>query len=134
MSKKRLLVVDDEVAITRLLKLNLEQSGRYEVRELNSSLGVVPAARMFHPDLILMDVMMPNLEGGEVAALLQQDPELRKIPVVFLTAAVRKEELGGPEGKIGGRHYIAKPLNVQQVQAVIERIVGKPAPESPPPA
>jgi two-component system, OmpR family, response regulator len=124
MNKRRLLVVDDEAAITRLLKLNLEQTGLYDVRELNSSLGVVPAARMFRPDLILMDVMMPDMEGGEVAALLQQDPELRRIPVVFLTAAVRKEELGGPAGKIGGRYYIAKPLNVQQVLAVLERTLG----------
>jgi len=107
MSKKRILVVDDEPSITRLLKLNLEQTGNYEVREENLGAQALDAAREFKPDLVLLDVMMPDMDGGDVAAGLKQDPALRKTPVVFLTAAVKKEELGAPEGKIGGRMYIA---------------------------
>ena len=121
MDKKRILVVDDEVSITRLLKLNLEQTGNYTVREENSGKSVLIIARAFRPDLILMDIMMPELGGDEVADQLRQDPVLRNTPIVFLTAAVRREELGGPDGKIGGRHYIAKPLNVAEVVNVIER-------------
>jgi two-component system, OmpR family, response regulator len=125
MSKKRILIVDDEASITRLLRLNLEQTGRYEVREENAGARAYDAAREFSPDLILLDVMMPDMDGGDVAASLKEDPALRKIPVVFLTAAVKKEELGAPDGKIGGRTYIAKPLNVQGVISVIERTIGK---------
>jgi CheY-like chemotaxis protein len=125
MSKKRILVVDDEPGITRLLKLNLERTGEYEVREENASVLALAAAREFQPDLILMDVMMPGVTGGDVAASLKEDPALRKIPVVFLTAAVKKEEIGGPDAKIGGRQYIAKPLDVQGVRRVIERTIGK---------
>jgi len=125
MSKKRILIVDDEASITRLLRLNLEQTGRYEVREENLGAKVHDAAAEFRPDLILLDVMMPDMDGGDVAASLKEDPALRKIPVVFLTAAVKKEELGAPDGKIGGRTYIAKPLNVQGVISVIERTIGK---------
>src|SRR5438045_282565 len=125
MSKKRILVVDDETSITRLLKMNLELIGNYEVREENLGARAIEAAREFKPDLILLDVMMPDMAGGEVAAGLKQEPALRKTPVVFLTAAVKKEELGAPDGKIGGRIYIAKPVNVKRVISVIEKSLGK---------
>ena len=125
MEKKRILVVDDEVSITRLLKLNLERTGDYEVREENAGVMALPAAREFRPDLILLDVMMPEVSGGEVAAQLRQDPELRRVPVVFLTAAVKKEELGGPDGLIGGRRYVAKPLSAREVVALIEQTLSK---------
>lgn len=121
MSQKRILVVDDEVSITRLLKLNLERTGQYTVREENAGIMAVPAAREFKPDLILMDVMMPGMTGGDVAAQLREDPALRRIPLVFLTAAVKREEMGGGTARIAGRQYIAKPLNVQEVIAVIEK-------------
>ena len=124
MSKKRILLVDDESSITRLLKLTLERTGKYETREENFGANAVEAAQEFRPDLILLDVMMPDMDGGDVAAKLREDPSLRKTPVVFLTAAVNKEELGAPDGKIGGRTYIAKPLDIKGVIAVIERTLG----------
>ena len=126
MNKKRILVIDDEPSITRLLKLNLEQTDHYEVREENDSTRALDAAREFKPDLVISDVMMPEVGGGEVAAQLREDPTLRRVPVIFLTAAVRKEELGGPEAVIAGRLYIAKPLDVKSLLAAIERILGKP--------
>jgi CheY-like chemotaxis protein len=124
MSSKRILVVDDEVSITRLLKLNLEKTGRYVVHEENTGAGACEAARSFRPDLVITDVMMPDMGGGEVAARLREDPLLRKVPVIFLTAAVKKEELGGPDGVIGGRLYIAKPLDLKGVLAAMERTLG----------
>jgi len=126
MNKKRILVIDDEPSITRLLKLNLEQTDHYEVREENDSTRALDTAREFKPDLVISDVMMPEVGGGEVAAQLREDPALRRVPVIFLTAAVRKEELGGPEAVIAGRLYIAKPLDVKSLLAAIERILGKP--------
>jgi CheY-like chemotaxis protein len=124
MNKKRILVVDDEVSITRLLKLNLERTGRFEIREENSGEAACAAAESFQPDLILTDVMMPDMGGGEVAARLREDPVLRKIPVIFLTAAVKKEELGGSQGMIGGRLYIAKPLDFKGMLAAIDQVLG----------
>jgi CheY-like chemotaxis protein len=128
MSKMRILVVDDEPSITRLLKLNLEQTNLYEVREENNSIHALAAARQFHPDLVISDVMMPEVGGGELAAQLREDPVLRRVPVIFLTAAVRKEELGGPDAVIAGRLYIAKPLDVKSLLAAIQRIIGNPSP------
>ena len=118
---KRILIVDDETSITRLLRLNLEKTGTYVVRDENKATRAVDAAREFKPDLILLDVMMPDLDGGDVAALLQADPALKRIPIVFLTAAVKKEEVNANSGMIGGFPYIAKPLNLKGVISVIEQ-------------
>ena len=73
MSKQRILVVDDEPSITRLLKLNLEQTGRYEVRVENLGARAYEAAQEFMPDLVLLDIMMPDMDGSDVAASLKED-------------------------------------------------------------
>jgi CheY-like chemotaxis protein len=121
MVKKKILVVDDEASITRLLKLNLENTGDYLVHTENEGAKTFDAAKEFKPDLILLDVMMPDIDGGEVAASIQADPLLRSVPIIFLTAAVKKQELDAKGGMIGGFPYIAKPLDVEGVIAVIER-------------
>lgn len=121
MIKKRILIIDDETTITRLLKLNLEKTGTYAVRTENVAAKALPAALEFNPDLILLDVMMPDMDGGDVAAQIRRDSTLKETPIVFLTAAVKKEELGAPDGIIGGFTYIAKPLNVKGVMSVIEK-------------
>lgn len=121
MVKKKILVVDDETSITRLLKLNLEKDGAFTVRTENQGTKALAAAKDFKPDLILLDVMMPDIDGGDVAADIQADPILRGVPIVFLTAAVKKEEVEAKGGMVGGFPYIAKPLDVKGVTAVIER-------------
>jgi CheY-like chemotaxis protein len=125
MIPKKILVIDDETSITRLLKLNLEKTGAFVVRDENKGSRAVAAAREFKPDLILLDIMMPDLDGGDVAAQLQADPLLKSVPIVFLTAAVKKEEVNARDGVIGGFPYIAKPLNVRGVLTVIEHQLGK---------
>jgi CheY-like chemotaxis protein len=124
MNKQKILVVDDEQSITRLLKLNLEKTGFYTVREENLGARAVEAAREFRPDLILLDVMMPDLDGGDVAAALQGEPLLKDIPIIFLTAAVKQEEIKARDGVIGGFPYVAKPLNVKGVMEAIEKRLG----------
>jgi len=125
MTPKKILVVDDEKTITRLLKLNLEKTGTYVVRQENLGAKALDAAREFKPDLVLLDVMMPDMDGGDIAAGLQNDPCLRRVPIVFLTAAVKKEELNACDGVIGGFPYIAKPLNVKGVIRTIEKHLAK---------
>jgi CheY-like chemotaxis protein len=120
MKKKRILVVDDEPSVTRLLKLNLEQTGDYEVRELNAGANAVKIARDFKPDLVLLDVMLPDMDGGEVAAALKKDSKLKKTPIVFLTAAVNEAEVQANKGRIGGFPFIAKPLHIKNVIEAVE--------------
>ena len=71
MNKKRILIVDDEPGITNLLRLNLEKSGHYTVRTENDAERVLSAAVEFKPDLMMLDVMMPGMSGGELAGKLQ---------------------------------------------------------------
>lgn len=119
-NKKRILIVDDEERFTRILRLNLGCTGRYTVRTENSAPNTCETVREFHPDLILLDVMMPGLDGGEVAARLQRQPATRDIPVVFLTAAVTNEELTSHQGRIGGARYLAKPVELNALIGCIE--------------
>ena len=118
--KKRILAVDDEPAFTRMIKLNLERTGRYEVRTENLGRNAIEAAREFRPDLILLDVMMPGVLGSEIAAQLQADPALRAIKFVFLTAVVTKGEALRSSGQFGGQTFVAKPISADDLCRVIE--------------
>ena len=124
-AKKRILVVDDEPGMTRMLRRNLESTGRYEVRTENSGEAALPAARDFHPDFILLDVMMPGVDGGEVAARLKEDKVLQNVPVVFLTAIVKQEETAPTGSNIGGCEYLAKPVKTEDLVACIEKHLAK---------
>jgi CheY-like chemotaxis protein len=124
MSRKgKILIIDDEVDLTMLVKLNLEKTGRYEVRKENRALDGLAAAREFKPDLILLDVMMPDLDGGDVLAQLKGEPSLKDVPVVFLTATVLKEELAKNGGSIGGCPAIAKPFRAEVLLEQIAKIL-----------
>ena len=123
---KRILVVDDELSITRLLKLNLEQTGDYEVATENVSQAALAAAEEFQPDLMLLDVMMPGLDGGNLASQLQTNPKLKGVPIVFLTAAVTREEVRARRGLVGGLPFLAKPVSLDEVLACLKRHLGAP--------
>lgn len=123
MSAKRVLVVDDERATTTLLKSRLEKAGTYEVRTENSGEAGLRAAREFKPDLILLDVMMPDLDGDEVAGQLRQDPNTSGIPIVFLTAIVTQEDVGEGDGIIGGNRFLAKPVDPEKVIDCVDEIL-----------
>src|SRR6185295_3918644 len=92
--KKRILIIDDEASFTRMVKLNLEKTGQFDVRAENRAAGALAAAREFKPDLVLLDVIMPTMDGGDVARQIQNDRSLRGTPIVFLTATVSQREAG----------------------------------------
>ena len=124
--KKRILVVDDEPSITRLLKLNLEQTGDYEVATENAPKAVLATAEKFRPDLILLDVMMPDLDGGNLTNAIQATPNLKGVPIVFLTAAVTREEVRQRRGLVGGLPFLAKPVSLQEVLTCLQQHLGPP--------
>lgn len=121
---KKILVVDDEAGLTRLVKANLERTGRFEVRTENEGAKAIEAARQFRPDLIFLDVMMPDVSGADIAAALREDPQLRNIPHVFLTAIVTRDETLATSSQIGGHLFLAKPVKTEQLIAVIEKVLG----------
>lgn len=123
--KKRILVVDDEPALTRMVKLNLERTGNYEVRTENQGSMALQAAREFKPDLMLLDVMMPDMSGDEVSAQMKEDEELSSMKFVFMTAIVTKDETEAMGSNIGGNEFLAKPVNTEELIATIERVLGE---------
>ncbi len=123
-SRKRILVVDDRRTDSQLVKLYLERTNEYIVREENDAQMALAAAEDFHPDLIFLDVMMPGVDGGELAASFQASETLKAVPVVFLTAAVTQDEVDAGRGLVGGRPYLAKPLVLTDMIACLERHLG----------
>ena len=121
--KKRILVVDDEDGVTFIVKAALEQTRNYEVVEENDPAHALLAAREFKPDLILLDVMMPGMDGGDVAAQFKSDRATRDIPIVFLTAIVSGDEV--PVGGVvrGGHRYLPKPVSIAELISCIEQTV-----------
>lgn len=120
MSKKKILLVDDESGFTRLLRLTLPA---YEIREENNPLKALLTAKDFKPDMIFLDVIMPDIDGGTVASQMKEDPALKDVPIVFLTAIVSKDETG-TRGKIGGCDFLAKPVSRDQIVECIRKHLG----------
>lgn len=120
-AKKRVLIVDDEAGFTRLLRLTLHHTGKYTAETVNDPDQALAVARRFSPDLILLDVMMPGVDGGELAGRFRASPRFTAVPIVFLTAAVRKNEVSEHQGSIGGLPFISKPVDFTDVLECIEK-------------
>lgn len=118
-AKHRILIVDDDTLYTEILKIQLEKTGAYEVKTVAHARLVVAAAREFGPQLILLDITMPEQDGGETAAQLAEDERLQDIPVVFLTSAVIED------GLVGGRPFLAKPVGVRELVDTIQKYLKK---------
>jgi len=123
--KKRILVVDDEPALTKMVKMNLERTGDYEVCTVNQGSKALEAARDFKPDLIFLDVMMPDMSGDEVSAQLREDKSLSKIKQIFMTAIVTRDETEAMGNNIGGNEFLAKPVNKEELIQTIERVLSE---------
>ena len=121
MGKRRILIIDDEASFTAVVKINLEKTGQYEVTVENKGERAFDTVRACMPDLILLDIVMPDRSGDDVAAQLKQDETTAHIPIIFLTAVVKKEETEPSGGLIGGKRFLAKPVSVNELLAAIEK-------------
>jgi CheY-like chemotaxis protein len=119
-AKKKILVIDDENNVTKFLKTILESSGRYEVCCENAGVNAVKVAKSFMPNIVLLDVVMPDISGGEILEMFQQDPTLKNLPVIFLTCIVSDKEM--KEGvTIVGRPTVSKPIDMECLIDCIEK-------------
>jgi DNA-binding response OmpR family regulator len=121
MDKKKILLIDDEVSFTNIVRLNLEETGKYEVRVENKGSRGLAAAKEFKPDLIFVDIIMPDTDGSEVARQIREDPAVSNTRVIFLTAIVSEEEAESRSGLIGGNVFIAKPVSLEKLLAYAEK-------------
>ncbi len=112
-SAKRILVVDDEPDVTELLDYHLKKAG-YVPEVINDPLLIMARAREFQPDLFLLDIMMPELDGMKICRMLRADPALKAVPIIFLTACADAEDrVRGLE--IGADDYVSKPFNIKEL-------------------
>ena len=123
MEPRRVLVVDDEVAFTNLVKLNLEKTGRFIVREVNDPMAALAAAREFRPQILLLDVIMPGRDGGQVLAELRAN-EFTHLPVIFVTATMTQHGLQQHDNEINGVPFVAKPVEPKKLIKRIEEVLG----------
>ena len=118
--KRRILIVDDDANSTHLVKILLERSGPYLVLEENDAAKADQTAHNFKPDVILLDIVMPKIDGGELATQIEADRELRDTPIIFVTAlATHGEAKSGLQ--IQGHPLVAKPISIPELIEAIEK-------------
>ena len=121
----RVLIIDDEEAFCCLVKRNLESTGEYKVFVAYNAADGILLAKVEKPDIILLDIVMPEASGVEVADALKKHEQTRDIPIIFLTAVIRKDELGETMKEIGDNLYIAKPVKTQELIDSIKKVINK---------
>ncbi|PWF55648.1 response regulator [Massilia glaciei] len=122
MTKKKILMVDDDHAVTDYLSLKLNKT--YDVVVINEPRGVVRMARAERPDLILCDIDMPEMDGGDVSRALSEDPDTRAIPLIYLTSLVSVTEASERNGQLGGRPGMSKHAPIEETLAKIKSVLG----------
>lgn len=120
---KTLLIVDDDEDLLNLLKLKLEKSGRYRVVTTTRGNEALGLARQAEPDLVVLDIDMPDMDGGEVAEALAADEDTCQIPVLFLSSMVTKEDVQASGGIIGGDNMASKKGSISELIERIESLV-----------
>lgn len=119
----RILVLDDEPDVTELLQYKLEQAG-YRCMVLNDPLTFVAKVREFEPDLMILDIMMPELNGLQLCRIARADPVMKDIPIIFLTAKGEAEDrVTGLE--TGAEDYVSKPFNSKELLLRIGNILNR---------
>lgn len=121
---KKIMIVDDESDVTDLLAYHLKSKG-LQVETVNNPNSSVGLARTFLPDLVILDVMMPELNGIQICRMLRADPKLKRVPIIFLTAKTEEgDRIQGLE--TGADDYICKPFSTKEVvlrvQSILRRV------------
>ena len=122
---QRILVVDDEPDVTELLKYKFEQEG-YRCQVLNNPLLFASTARDFEPEIMIFDIMMPELSGLQLCRMARADPLLKHVPIIFLTARGEAEDrIQGLE--IGAEDYLPKPFNMKELSIIVGKLLARSA-------
>jgi two-component system phosphate regulon response regulator PhoB len=122
---QRILVVDDEPDVTELLKYKFEQEG-YRCQVLNDPLLFASTARDFEPDIMIFDIMMPELSGLQLCQMARADPLLKHVPIIFLTARAETDDrIQGLE--LGADDYLPKPFNIKELSIRVGKLLARSA-------
>jgi two-component system, OmpR family, phosphate regulon response regulator PhoB len=119
---KKLLIVDDEDGVRSLVRMTLD-SGSYQILEAEEGRQALELARAHHPDLILLDVMLPDLSGFDICRELKSDPLMAATTIVMLTARAQQSDVGEAEAA-GADGYFTKPFSPIALMRKVEAILG----------
>jgi len=122
MPKNKILVVDDEVDFTRLLKANLEETGKYEVFSLPNANDIISQVHAFKPDIILLDIIMPGVKGIEVCEMLNKDVVGKLIPIIIISA-LAKDADKYKAYKVGVVDYLEKPIELERLITKVDKYI-----------
>ncbi len=125
---RKILVVDDDPMFVRTLMVNIESMGGYKAFAEDRGSRVIEAARECQPDLILMDLMMPDMLGGDAAIALHADPTLKNTKVVFITSLLNRSEAEQSAKSTGRQSVFAKPISKRVLEYIIEQEFGSAQP------
>ena len=114
MAGKKILIVDDERDTLTVLEKRISMAG-YSVIKADNGKDAVRLAKDERPDLVLLDIMMPDMGGAEVGRILKSDPDTKGIPIVFLTCLFTKEDEAREGRRISSNFFIAKPYNPEEL-------------------
>jgi len=117
----KVFVVDDEPEITEIIETYLTESG-FQVQVENNSTDAVAQIRQYAPDIILLDIMMPGIDGYEICAQLKKDDKFASIPIVFLTGKDRDDDMGR-SFKSGADMFIKKPFSCERLLEIINIVL-----------
>lgn len=122
----KILLIDDEEDFTELLAANLEEAGNYEVRQVNNPLNAMRVAREFLPNICVIDLVMPQMDGGDVVSALKSDAALSDVPVIMLTALVEEDPAHPGKAQMkGGLPFVSKTSDLWVIQKAIEEELAK---------
>lgn len=119
--RRTILIVDDDVDASRMAKMILEESGFFSVNVCNLGSHALQVLRETKPELVLLDIMMPDADGAELAAQIQKDKTLGAVRIAFMTSLVSQEEILS-SSVIGGHPYISKPISGEKLLRQIKDI------------
>lgn len=122
MKKKKIMIVDDEEHFLMICRKNIEETGEYEVLALNSPEGILEKVKDFKPQVILLDIMMPKIDGVEACEILHSDPVISEIPVIILSA-LDADKYKSMMRRLGVVDFLVKPLDKDEIIAKIEKAI-----------
>ncbi len=120
--KRKVMVIDDAEDFCEFVKVILEATGDFQVSSCNSGRMAVRQVERHKPDIILLDIMMPEMDGSEVASALKADDATQDIPIAFITSLVSERDVDSGQGVIDGHYFIAKPVQTDKLINVINTI------------
>ncbi len=120
--RRKVLIVDDDPAVVDLIKDVLEKDGRFEIRDVNNGFAAGKLTNEYHPDLIILDVMLPDINGQAVCELIRSDPSMEDIKIICISGMVEEEKIDELY-KAGANDFLQKPLDIDELIRRICRLL-----------